>query len=297
MSWICRRYREMILNQTLDARSDSKSRHKLEQHLSHCPHCRAFSQNTQDWFAFRDDWRAQKEKAEPSEGFPDRIIAAIRQEAAQQSLQAAIPAKRPGRMIYLNRAAGIAVAALLVVAGIQLLAPKKALNTADGTSLGEQAMSTQANVKTASTTEPIKYIFSSAPGSWQIYGGSLSGKAVADCTASGAREDGFSYEEIIRLLGQPVSLHIFTRQTDALANESQNQPSILILAEYPSDAAAQMAEQVKLSLSSCETPVRIEIIRIDDLPTLVSGLDSDTLAELSAHRADASSWILILIGE
>ena len=70
----------------------------------------------------------------------------------------------------------------------------------------------------------------------------------------------------------------------------------LILAAFGESEAKLSLERIKNVLSTCETPVQIEIIRTDELADRLNEIDTALYALTFTEPVPESSWILILLG-
>ena len=77
-----------------------------------------------------------------------------------------------------------------------------------------------------------------------------------------------------------------------------NQPEkVLILAAFDGSQADDLAEQVKMTLQTCQNPVEIEIIRSVELSLKLERLETGLYGRVFSESPGTElSWILILIG-
>jgi hypothetical protein len=304
MSFICKKI-QRILMKSIDKVLNDKSRHLLERHLDRCPECRDFRTNLDQWQRFRSGWKAVSEKSAPPEGLNARIMAAVRLEAARQSLGEPAPGKERQRHFNLNYAATAAVALVLILTVTQLISQR-----AGQTVRSSYISQTISNEAAESTGPSGKAAFSqnlicAAGKSWtcdedlkELLGKiprASGASTTADVTTADSGVTDVSGDTLL-LLDEASELRVYKCATKSPAPESVEDLPVLILAKYPSDKAEDYANKLKGSLATCKPPIQIEIIREDAMTSLSGSLDSDMLKDLHDSPADGFTWILILIG-
>jgi hypothetical protein len=326
MSWKCRRYRKLI-DQAYAGSLDHASRRDLEKHAAGCQACSSYWTASQQLLEYNQQWREMKQRSSSVEvpaGLNNRIILAIREEAAKQGLpvNTAVHVSMQAtqnRPIAWNRYASVAAAVLLLLVGWQILAPRLqnartgnelAVIDAAGNSISTATRQSVVDQKAGYPTE--KTVFGASD--WRLFSGNFA-DVIAPCTSisdyGGATSiagdpsitenansseafqpaDELDGQDLLVMLDQATAIRIYKR---LLPSEQT-----LILAAYPNEDAARQYDVAKTDLTSCVTPFRIEIIKIDQLPTLINGFTGDMLVqtiESSLRDNDGLSWIMILIG-
>jgi hypothetical protein len=308
----CRKYRRMM-EQALDAKLDPSARHALDEHLAVCPDCQHLARA---WARIGDydlAWRQHRAglNAELPDGAQERIMAAIRSDAAnwgQPEVIVGTGAKQDhtGWARPWGRLAGVAVAVLLLVVGWRFMMPAQTAAPADSIQTdADMVISAGTTAGTAKSSE--KYgTGQDAEGNeaWHAYTGSVAtalAPSVTDqfgqteATAKNGTENSLRTnlcsESLQKVINEAVAARVYTRQSPT--------PQTLVLLACQAADAERFYDQAKMSLTSCETPFRIEIIRIGDLPARVDGFSAILLTqtvEASLLTNDDLSWVMILIG-
>jgi hypothetical protein len=304
MSFKCKKIQKILMD-SIDKGLDDKSRHLLERHLDSCPECRDFRTNLDQWQQFRSDWKAVSEssaKSAPPDGLNAKIMAAVRLEAARQSLGEPVSGKGRQRRFNLNYAATAAVALVLILTVTQLISQRAGQTVKTTLTISnEVAESTKTSGKAAfsqdliciggeswTRDEDLRDLLGKIP---RASGASTPNDAT---TADSGLADVSSVT--LLLLGEASDLRVYKCAKESSAPESVQDLPVLILAKYPSDKAEEYADKLKGSLATCQPPIQIEIIREEAMASLYGSLDSDMLKDLRDSPADGFTWILILIG-
>lgn len=300
---------EPLLADYLDGNPDQPLRAAVEKHLENCPTCRESVRMQQEWLKLRPLVEIKDEDRIIPEGMNSRIVSAIRYEAAASKYSETPRRKNWRQPAFWYKAASAAAAVILLVAFFQIIQNFGSQNaTRDTKSAVDQLASdfgsenaTAGPTANAGSSDAVtgKTSLEGIAGSWQIYSGSFAELPAAEClfdvkaTTAGSvpSTDTANQPEtmIFDLLNGAEDLRILTGV--------ENTQNTLILAAYNSADISAKAEQIKIALATCINPVRIEIIKPEDMPELLNSLGPDLYAKVFDQALPSSSWILILIGE
>lgn len=300
---------EALLIDYLDGNLDQSLYDTVDSHLKDCERCRNSLKLQLEWLKYRPLVALQDEAREIPEGMNSRIMAAIRFEAASREARKESPVKLLRRPGIWYKAASVAAAVILLVAVIQVfhgfnwqrasLETKSASGQVSSDNSAEIANDSTATVFGTNAGVTGKTSLEGLSGGWQTYSGSLSELPSADCLFS---KDASTEESIPGTDNpDPTNPMIFDLLNDSedlrILISTGNPEKSLILAAYQTSSIEKKAEEIKIALPTCATPVRIEIIKYEDLPGLLNALGPDLYASVLERSSSSSSWILILIGE
>lgn len=300
---------EALLIDYLDDNLDQSLRDTFDSHLKDCERCRNRLKLQQEWLKYRPLVALGDEDREIPEGMNSRIMAAIRYEAASREERKESPVKLLRRPGIWYKAASVAAAVILLVAVFQVFHSFNMQRDSLQTKAASGQVSPDYSAEIANDSKGTVYVTNGAvtgkaglegiSGGWQTYSGSLSELPSADCLFSrdAATEESVPGTDI----ANPTNPMIFDLLNDSedlrILTSTGNPEKSMILAAYQSSAAEKKAEQIKVALPTCATPVRIEIIKYEELPELLNALGPDLYASVLERSSSSLSWILILIGE
>jgi len=278
---------KVLLPDYLDGKLNQRKKKLADQHLRKCPSCRQALALQQEWLRCRQNLLRESPELPPD--LQDRIIAAIRAEASNKTYA---PSYWKNWQKSLPRMAALAATVVLLFAVTYIFSGAMQRVNNEKTSFGDGL--TQAGASDLKTpgevasqgTEKGAVGFDSA---WQISNGQVPEAAEILSACRNSFEASQVDDECISFLNTATDLKYLTRSGDP--------KQTVILSAYPSDVIADQAKLIKESFSSCTTPVKIEIIRADELPMRLNSLEPGLYERVFAKEPAASSWIFILIGE
>ena len=282
-----------LLPDYLDGLLNDRDRLKFENHLSLCAKCREELNLQREWLNHSSLLSsAHAERAVP-EGLGDRIKAAIRAESPVS------PKVRPVSGVFRKFAslpglAGAAAAILVLVIALQAgpyMIPGGRQASLENSSLTEAGGSQQeTNASTYAVTSDAAAPNSDDFSVWhtvKTFSTALvDGQTAAEDCLGNFKAETLSKLDII--LNEASDIRYASRSGPA--------PQTLILAAYGESDVKLTLERIKNVLSTCETPVQIEIIRTDELADRLDEIDTALYALTFPESSPESSWILILLG-
>jgi len=284
-----------LLPDYLDGNLSRRTRSRVEKHLRFCPDCRNELAMQQAWLQRRQTL-LQQDRPEPPDNLNARIMSAIR--AAAGAAGRHEPAARHWtRMV--PGLAGAAAAILLLVFAFRIYPglSREATGTTGSDIKGlipSEPTSAQAayqeNSSRQAASSASKDLTVDTVSGWQVVSGSPQVLERTDTLFANKAASGVS--------AQSALAAILDQATDLRFLQTVGPPArTLILAAYPADQIDRQADLVKQALTTCQNPIKIEIIRADDLPDRLNGLDAGLFNEAFVKTPAESSWIFILMGE
>ncbi|NLO35440.1 MAG: hypothetical protein GX112_03685 [Clostridiaceae bacterium] len=323
---------DALLIDYLDETLPEAERKVLEQHLARCETCRHRLAEQKTWL---DLMAKSRLTADPARIVDDqtlnqlnrRIMAQIEAEkdAAPRS-EAPNPVRIWRRPSFWLQSAGALAALVVLVLTLPLIGQfwQQPAGSTEAAFLNDldavDRSTTGATFKTAGGVA----VQSPSDGSWEVVQGSLADVPAMHCfygqesaetqatTQSTQSQvetqasDNSRDERIANYLkpsSRPLSdegqllLAVIRQADDLRVLYSAAQRETLILAAFQPDAAADHAKFLLDSFKTCQTPIRIEIIKAVELSVRLEGLQDDLYTAAFPDRPDAGlSWILILVG-
>jgi len=283
-----------LLPDYLDGVLNDRDRLKVDKHLAGCAECRASLAMQRKWLDSSARRELKSLADETPAGLDERIMAAIH--AGSNSRTAVSRKQRPYFQRYLTswpRLAGVAAAVIILVAAVQIIPHWLSGNSASlpadytmaGTGQTERQSTQAANDSSGGTavTGPV----------WHV-----------DLNASGDKintpeESAFPREcfgQIVDEQSGALAEILQDSQDVRFARQDIPVPRTLILAAYDQELIETKLNHIKIKLSTCETPLQIEIIRTDELAAVLDALDDGLFDRIFPETAPSASWIFILIG-